>query len=81
MVLAMSGKPLQEAEGVSPKRLQQALDRKVRDRTGRSLELYIADLRDRGDSFATVAVELRMLTGRAVSYESIRVWCREWGIE
>ena len=61
--------------------LAPVFDKKVRDRTGRSLELYVSDLRERGDSYATIAYDLRNLVGRPVSDEAVRQWCRRWGIE
>ena len=54
---------------------------KIRDRVGRSLQVFIADLRDRGSSFMDIAFEIRMVTGRPVSHEAVRAWCREWGIK
>lgn len=77
----MGGESSQQRENLTPSVLREAIDRKVSAVDGRSLERFLTDLRDRGRSFSDIAFEVRLMTNRSVSHETLRRWAGEWGIE
>lgn len=73
--------PVQVVGNSSPSRLQLVLDQRIRQAKGRSLERYLADRRHVGLSWTDITYEIRGITDRPVSHETLRRWAVEWGIE